>query len=193
MGNRDSEPCAPDIQWRWLRGSQEPSWWDQGIRRQRQSHVEQRVSGEEANRVSIGLLGGWGEGCWGAPTYLIWGDSRRKGWRGWSVRLVIHSLWRWEIRTRRLLLWRQGLAMSTVEHHPMRRTSLMLRISQVRIGSVGRNESLRLGRDRREHALLVEANTVAATAILRTLKTRASNLISSQRASANRATIRRAV
>jgi len=67
------------------------------------------------------------------------------------------------------------LTMSTVEHHTTR-TALALRISQVRVGGMGRNESLRLGRNGCEHALLVEADTVAAAAILRTLKPRATNL-----------------
>jgi len=41
---------------------------------------------------------------------------------------------------------------------------------------MSRNEGLRLGRNGCEHALLVEADTVAAAAILRTLKPRATNL-----------------
>ena len=42
---------------------------------------------------------------------------------------------------------------------------------------MGRDEGLRLRRDGCEHALLVEADTVAAAAILRTLKSRATNLL----------------
>lgn len=61
--------------------------------------------------------------------------------------MSIHSLrWR-KIRARlRLLLWRQGLAMGTVEHHPVRtRASLALCISQVRVGGMCRDKGLRLG------------------------------------------------
>lgn len=66
--------------------------------------------------------------------------------------------------------------MSTVEHDPVRRPSLTLRISQVRIGGMRGNEGLRLGGNGGKHALLVETNAVAATAILRTLESRATNL-----------------
>lgn len=66
--------------------------------------------------------------------------------------------------------------MSTIEHDPVRRTSLALRVSQVRIGGMCGNEGLRLGGNRCKHALLVETNAVAATAILRTLESRAPNL-----------------
>ena len=66
--------------------------------------------------------------------------------------------------------------MSTVEHDPVRRPSLTLRVSQVRIGGMCGTEGLRLGGNGGKHALLVETNAVAATAILRTLESRATNL-----------------
>lgn len=50
----------------------------------------------------------------------------------------------------------------------------------MRIGSVCRYKCLCLGRDRSEHALLVETDTVAAAPILRTFKSRASNLSESE-------------
>lgn len=54
---------------------------------------------------------------------------------------------------------------------------------------MSRDEGLRLGRDGCEHALLVETDAVAAAAILRTFKTRATNLsipyVSTMRTSEN--------
>ena len=61
--------------------------------------------------------------------------------------MSIHSLrWRKIGARLRLLLRRQGLAMGTIKHHPVRtRASLALRIPQVRVGSVCRDKGLRLG------------------------------------------------
>lgn len=42
---------------------------------------------------------------------------------------------------------------------------------------MGRDKGLRLGRDWREHALLVEADAVAAASILRAFKSRAADLL----------------
>lgn len=66
--------------------------------------------------------------------------------------------------------------MGTVEHDPVRGPSLTLRISQVRIGGMCGNEGLRLRGNGGKHALLVETNAVAATAIMRTLEPRATDL-----------------
>jgi hypothetical protein len=48
--------------------------------------------------------------------------------------------------------------------------------AHVRISGVRRDEGLRLGRDRREHAVLVEALAVGASSIGRVLESRAANL-----------------
>lgn len=48
--------------------------------------------------------------------------------------------------------------------------------AHVRVRSVRRDESLRLGGDGREHAVLVEALTVGASSIGGVLETRATNL-----------------
>jgi hypothetical protein len=50
--------------------------------------------------------------------------------------------------------------------------------AQVRIGGVRWDKGLRLGRDRREHAVLVEALAVGASSIGRVLESRAANLAS---------------
>jgi hypothetical protein len=65
----------------------------------------------------------------------------------------------------------------SIEHH-WRPTAVVLRVSEMRVGSVRRYKCLCLGRNRSEHALLVETDTVAAAPILRTFKSRASNLAS---------------
>jgi hypothetical protein len=64
----------------------------------------------------------------------------------------------------------------TVQHDSSAGTTLVLSIPQVGIRGMGGHEGLRLRGDRGEHALLVEADTVVATAILRVLKPRAPNL-----------------
>ena len=64
--------------------------------------------------------------------------------------------------------------MSTIEHDS---ATLTLRTSQVRICSVGGNESLGLRRDWGEHAFLIETNAVDAATILRGFKARASDLL----------------
>jgi hypothetical protein len=92
--------------------------------------------------------------------------------------MLVHSLRRRKgsiSRRLRLLLRRQRLAVGSIEHH-WRTSAAVLRVSEMRIGSVCRYESLCLGRNRSEHALLVETDTVAAASILRTFKSRASNL-----------------
>lgn len=76
----------------------------------------------------------------------------------------------------RLLLWRQWLAVRTVELHTGVGASAALRVAQMRVGSVRGDEGLRLRGDRCEHALLVEALAVGAAAIRRVLKARAANL-----------------
>jgi hypothetical protein len=94
--------------------------------------------------------------------------------------MLVHSLRRRKgsiSRRLRLLLRRQRLAVGSIEHH-WRTSAAVLRVSEMRIGSVCRYESLCLGRNRSEHALLVETDTVAAASILRTFKSRASNLAS---------------
>lgn len=48
--------------------------------------------------------------------------------------------------------------------------------AQMRVGGVCRDEGLRLGGDRREHAVLVEALAVGAAAINRIFESRAANL-----------------
>lgn len=64
----------------------------------------------------------------------------------------------------RLLLRWQRLALGTVQRHA--RPLSVLRISQMRIRGMGRDERLRLGRDRGEQALLIEPDAIAATSIM---------------------------
>lgn len=92
--------------------------------------------------------------------------------------LLVHSLWRWECRLGGLglLLRRKRLTVSTIEHHTSTGTSLRLSASQVRVGSMRGHERLRLRGNRREHALLVETDTVVAASVLRILKSRTPDL-----------------
>ena len=145
-GSMGSGPCASDNQGQSPPGSQGPSWLGQDIQSQKQSHVDHPIAGRKKN-ISHEYCTIRKKGLALDKTYLVWRHGRRKGRWGCTVRLSIHSLrWR-EIGPRlRLLLWRQGLAMGTVEHYPVRtRASLALRISQVRVGSMCRDEGLRLG------------------------------------------------
>lgn len=78
---------------------------------------------------------------------MICGHSGCKGGRRGSVWMLVHSLRRRKggiSRGLRLLLRWQRLAMGTIEHH--RRTSAaVLRVSEMRIGSVCRHKCLCLG------------------------------------------------
>ena len=57
--------------------------------------------------------------------------------------------------------------MGTIQHNTLRvGTTGVLGGPQVRVGSMSRNERLRLRRDGSEHALLVKADAIAATPIL---------------------------
>ena len=100
----------------------------------------------------------------------------RKGWRGSPIR--IHPLRRRQggFGTCGLLLGRQRLAMGTVESHAARARRPTWGVAQVRVGSMRGHKGLRLRRNRREHALLVKTNAVAAPAILRAFESRAADL-----------------
>lgn len=65
--------------------------------------------------------------------------------------------------------------MGAVEH--WLRSAATLGVSaKMRVGSVRGHKRLRLGGHGCEHALLVESDTIGAAAVLRGLKSRASNL-----------------
>ena len=64
--------------------------------------------------------------------------------------------------------------MGTIKYNP---ATLALRTPQMRICSMGGNESLGLRRDGGKHAFLVETGAVVAAAILRVFKARASDLL----------------
>lgn len=106
--------------------------------------------------------------------------GRRKG------RRTVHgrsSVWVHPLRRRqgglgivRLLLRRQWLPMRTVELDVGIGASTALRVAQMRVGGVRGDKGLRLRRDRGEHALLVEALAVGATAVRGVFESRATNL-----------------
>lgn len=88
-------------------------------------------------------------------------------------RTVLSTVWWW----RRTLL-RQRVTVWTVQCHALTnsRTTSSRLASKVGVGGMGGNEGLSLGRHGREHAVLVEPDAVAATTVLRRIKTGASNL-----------------
>lgn len=96
--------------------------------------------------------------------------------------LIVSTLWWRKCALRHsLLLWWERLAVSTVQHDIIARvatttSSLSLWTQQVRIGCMGGNEGLRLRGYGREHAFLVESDTVGAAPIRGALETGTTNL-----------------
>lgn len=93
---------------------------------------------------------------------------------GPSIRVLVHPLgwWKGGFGPRLgLLVGRQWLAVGAVEGHARSGAAWSaLRISQMRVGGVCGDECLGLRRDGGEHALLIEPNTVATAAVLRSIK-----------------------
>ena len=109
-------------------------------------------------------------------------------WRGSGIRLLVPRLRWWESCLRGVgVLWRlrwwKRLTMGTVEHQALGRiaptgtsSGLPLTVTQMRIGRMSGHEGLRLGRDWREHALLVETDAIAAASVLGSVESGASDL-----------------